>query len=45
MLLTSSDLNLGFYARADACGARGFVPKPQLAQIEFGAFWSRDRRE
>jgi two-component system, NarL family, response regulator DesR len=45
VLLTSSAFDDDFYARADASGARGFVPKPHLAQIEFEAFWSRDRGE
>jgi two-component system response regulator DesR len=45
VLLTSSEFNHDFYARADASGARGFVPKPHLAQIEFEEFWPRNHRE
>jgi DNA-binding NarL/FixJ family response regulator len=44
VLLTSTQFDYNFYARADASGARGFVPKSQLAQIEFEAFWPRDSR-
>lgn len=42
VLLTSSEFDHDFHARADASGARGFVPKLHLARIEFEAFWSRD---
>jgi two-component system, NarL family, response regulator DesR len=45
VLLTSSEFDHDFHARANASGARGFVPKLHLAQIEFEAFWSRDRGE
>ena len=45
VLLTSSAFDHDYYARADASGACGFVPKLHLAQIEFDAFWSRDRGE
>jgi two-component system response regulator DesR len=45
VLLTSSEFDDDFHARADASGARGFVPKLHLAQIEFETFWSRDRAE
>jgi CheY-like chemotaxis protein len=44
VLLTSSEHNQSFHARADAVGARGFVPKPHLAQIEFETFWVRENR-
>jgi DNA-binding NarL/FixJ family response regulator len=44
VLLTSSEHNQNFYARAAAVGARGFVPKPHLAQIEFETFWVREKR-
>jgi two-component system response regulator DesR len=43
VLITSSQFDFNFYARADASGARGFVPKSQLARIEFESFWPRDR--
>ena len=43
VLLTSSEVDHDFHARANASGARGFVPKLRLAQIEFEAFWSCDR--
>jgi hypothetical protein len=39
VLLTSADFDEHFYARADASGARGFVPKSQLAQVELERFW------
>lgn len=38
-LLTSAGVDVTFYARAAACGARGFVPKAQLAQVELERFW------
>jgi two-component system response regulator DevR len=44
VLLTSCAFDDDFYARAHASGARGFVPKSQLAQIEFNEFWPRDSR-
>jgi DNA-binding NarL/FixJ family response regulator len=40
ILLTSIDFEGGFYALADVSGARGFVPKSQLAQVQFDLFWS-----
>lgn len=39
VLMTSSDFDDRFYALADASGARGFVPKSQLAQVELARFW------
>jgi two-component system, NarL family, response regulator DesR len=45
VLLTSSEWGHDFDARADASGARGFVPKPHLAQIEFEAFWAPNHGE
>jgi DNA-binding NarL/FixJ family response regulator len=45
VLMTSSEFNPNFYARAEASGARGFVPKLHLAQIEFEAFWPGDHRD
>lgn len=45
VLLTSSEFDHTFHARADASGARGFVPKLHLAQIDFEAFWPREDRE
>lgn len=39
VLLTSVDFESTFYSRADASGARGFVPKSQLAQAELAMFW------
>jgi DNA-binding NarL/FixJ family response regulator len=39
VLLTSADFDEHFYARADASGARGFVPKSQLAEVELERFW------
>lgn len=44
VLLTSSEFDHRFYALADASGARGFVLKPHLAQIEFETFWVRENR-
>jgi DNA-binding NarL/FixJ family response regulator len=44
VLMTSSDFDDRFYALADASGARGFVPKSQLAQVELGRFWPGSRR-
>ena len=40
ILLTSIDFDSGFYALADVSGARGFVPKSQLAHVQFDLFWS-----
>jgi DNA-binding NarL/FixJ family response regulator len=39
VLLTSVDFDHGFYVRAEASGARGFVPKAQLAQAELAVYW------
>jgi DNA-binding NarL/FixJ family response regulator len=39
VLLTSVDFDHGFYARAHVSGARGFVPKAQLAQAELAMYW------
>ena len=39
VLLTSLDFDSNFYALADLSGARGFVPKTDLAGIEFTIFW------
>lgn len=44
ILLTSIDFRENFYALADVSGARGFVPKTQLAQVQFGLFWSARAR-
>jgi two-component system, NarL family, response regulator DevR len=43
VLVTSSHVDDRFFALADQSGARGFVPKHQLAQVELEAFWPRDR--
>jgi DNA-binding NarL/FixJ family response regulator len=45
VLLTSGESDNGFYALAEASGAEGFVPKAQLAQVEFALFWGSDGRE
>lgn len=39
VLLTSAHFEPGFYALAELAGARGFVPKAQLAEVEFEMFW------
>lgn len=39
VLMTSGDFEERFYALADASGARGFVPKSELARVELGSFW------
>lgn len=39
VLLTSSDFDNRFYALAEAHGARGYVPKDQLPQVDFARFW------
>jgi DNA-binding NarL/FixJ family response regulator len=39
VLLTSADFDRNFYALADLAGARGFVPKSELARVEFTMFW------
>jgi two-component system, NarL family, response regulator DevR len=44
VLLTSSEFDDRFYAMADASGARGFVPKSQLAQVELEQFWPGNHR-
>lgn len=43
VLLTSTDCDLAFYARAEACGARGFIPKSALARVELADFWPTSR--
>lgn len=40
VLLTSLDFESNFYALADMSGARGFVPKAELAGVEFTTFWA-----
>lgn len=40
VLLTSIDFQSRFYALASLSGARGFVPKNQLAEVQFELFWS-----
>ena len=37
--VTSADFERSFYALADSAGARGFVPKAQLAEVDFTIFW------
>jgi DNA-binding NarL/FixJ family response regulator len=44
VLLTSADFDEHFYARADVSGARGFVPKSQLAQVDLERFWPGNHR-
>lgn len=44
VLLTSANYDDRFYADAEASGARGFVPKDQLAQVELDCFWPASRR-
>jgi len=39
VLLMSADYDDNFYALAEVSGARGFVPKCQLAQVELARFW------
>lgn len=39
VLMTSGEFDDRFYALADASGARGFVPKSQLAQVELARYW------
>ena len=39
VLLTSSDIDDQFYGLAEAHGARGYVPKDQLSQVDFASFW------
>lgn len=39
VLMTSGEFDDRFYSLADASGARGFVPKSQLAQVELERFW------
>jgi DNA-binding NarL/FixJ family response regulator len=39
VLLTSAEFDHGFYAQAQVSGARGFVPKAQLAQAELAMYW------
>src|SRR5690348_3129387 len=45
VVLTSSESGHDFDARAQSSGARGFVPKPHLGQVEFEEFWPRNHRE
>jgi DNA-binding NarL/FixJ family response regulator len=44
VLLTSLDFDNNFYALADMSGARGFVPKSDLARVEFTIFWPASDR-
>jgi DNA-binding NarL/FixJ family response regulator len=39
ILLTSAEFQISFYARAETCGARGFVPKNQLGHVDLARFW------
>ncbi len=39
VLLTSLDFESNFYALADVSGACGFVPKTDLASVQFTLFW------
>lgn len=39
VLLTSARFETRFYALAERSGARGFVPKAQLATVELERFW------
>ena len=44
VLLTSVNSGLGFYALARRSGARGFVPKDQLALVDLTSFWPTGSR-
>jgi len=44
VLMTSIHVERSFYARAEASGARGFVPKGQLALVDLAAFWPAPER-
>lgn len=39
ILMTSASSDQGFYHRAAECGARGYVPKQELAAADLSAFW------
>jgi two-component system, response regulator YesN len=39
VLLTSACAEDSFYSRSKLVGARGFVPKAELARIDFSAYW------
>ena len=39
VLLTALDFDSNFYALAEVSGARGFVPKADLAGVDFTIFW------
>jgi DNA-binding NarL/FixJ family response regulator len=39
VLLTSVQFDHSFYGQAQLSGARGFVPKTQLAQVELAMYW------
>jgi two-component system chemotaxis response regulator CheY len=39
VLMTSASFDQGFYHRAAESGARGYVPKQELAAADLSAFW------
>lgn len=39
VLITSASVDQGFHERAAASGARGYVPKSELAAADLSAFW------
>jgi DNA-binding NarL/FixJ family response regulator len=39
VLITSASVDQGFHRRAAASGARGYVPKQELAAADLSAFW------
>ncbi len=39
VLITSASLHQGFYRRAAESGARGYVPKQELARADLATFW------
>jgi len=39
VLMASGEIDASFYARAAACGACGFVPKNQLAEVDLEGIW------
>lgn len=39
VLLTSAVFDARYYAVAERCGAAGFVPKSNLAQVDLTRFW------
>jgi len=43
VLMMSASFDAEFYRLAEACGARGFVPKHQLAQVDLAQFFSCPR--